>query len=419
MQGSPLTEGAREVARRLAAAGFQAYFAGGCVRDLLLGASPKDFDIATDARPEDVKRLFRRRVEVGAAFGVVRVILEGGFEYEVATYRTEGTYGDGRRPDRVEYATTAEEDVHRRDFTINALLMDPETEAIIDHVGGRQDLADGVVRAVGDPHRRFHEDRLRMLRAVRFAARLGFRIEDETWTAMKVHAPEIRVVSRERIATELHGIWLSSRPGKGLSFLRESGLLAPVLPFLAGGPPAGLDELEARMARLPELFLPDEARLVVAWALHLDHHGAELVRPWSQRLVQDFKLSRVMAREIGLVLEARALLLGPEAARLGRCRQLMLSPGWPVAFGFLRAHQGDEGAPVVWWRAALRDLEEAPPALEARLGGEDLRAMGRTPGPEFKEVLEAVELEVLEGRLRSKDEARAWVASTLSADLST
>lgn len=409
MQASPLIEGARQVARRLTSAGFQAYFAGGCVRDLLLGTHPKDFDIATDAKPEDVKRLFRRRVEVGAAFGVVRVIVEDGREYEIATFRTEGGYADGRRPDSVEYAASAQEDVQRRDFTINALLMDPETESIIDHVGGRQDLQDGVVRAVGDPHRRFQEDRLRMLRAIRFAARLGFRIEEETWAAIMAHAREIRVVSRERIVAELHGIWLSSRPGKGLLLLAESGLLHSVLPFLEGEDESRLRMLESRMARLPELFLPDEARIVIAWALHLDHHGAEQERPFGQRLVRDFKLSRATAREVGSVLDARDVLLEPAGARLGRCRQLLSAADWPVMFGFLRAREGDDSEPVRWWRAALEAMTAAPPVLEARLSGEDLRSLGMTPGPAFKELLEGVELLVLEGELRSKDEALAWV----------
>lgn len=415
MRRTQLIEGARDVARRLTAAGFQAYFAGGCVRDLLLGVEPKDFDIATDARPEDVKRLFRRRVEVGAAFGVVRVIVEDGREYEIATFRTEGSYADGRRPDSVQYASSAEEDVQRRDFTINALLMHPETEAIIDHVGGRQDLQDGVVRAVGDAHRRFHEDRLRMLRAVRFAARLGFRIEDQTWAAIVAHAPEIRVVSRERVVAELHGIWLSSRPGKGLALLAESGLLHPVLPFLEGEDEARLGQLEARLARLPELFLPDEARLVVGWALHLDHHGAELERPFGQRLVRDFKLSRAMAREVGAVLDARAVLLEPTKARLGRCRQLLSAADWPVLFGFVRARAGDDAALVGWWREAGEALRADPPAWEARLSGEDLRALGLSPGPVFKELLEGVELLVLEGELRSKADALEWVRARVSA----
>ena len=168
-----LREGADRVAAILREGGHQAYFAGGCVRDALLGQRPKDYDIATDATPERVAALFRRTVLVGAAFGVVKVLL-GRREYEVATFRTEGQYTDGRRPDAVAYATDPEEDVRRRDFTVNALLMDPRDDRVVDYVGGQADLQVGVISAVGDPIERFHEDRLRMLRAVRFAARLGF-----------------------------------------------------------------------------------------------------------------------------------------------------------------------------------------------------------------------------------------------------
>ncbi len=402
-------EGAREVAKRLSDAGHQAYFAGGCVRDLLLGFEPKDFDIATDARPEDVRRLFRRRVEVGAAFGVVRVLLEDGREYEVATFRTEDGYEDGRRPDHVEYSTSADEDVQRRDFTINALLMDPKTEGIIDKVQGRKDLEAGLVRAVGDAHRRFREDRLRMLRAVRFSARFGFVIEDDTWAAMKAHASELRVVSRERVVAELHGIWRSSRPGRGLMLLRESGLLGPALPFLAGVPEEDLLALETRLARLPELLFEPDPLFVVAWALHLDAVQAAPAEPWAQRLVQDFKLSRSLARAITDVLAWRSVLCAPEQSRIGRCRQLLIAPEWATAFGFLRAREGGASASAEWWRTAERELREHPPALDARLGGDDLRALGLAPGPAFKEILEEVELEVLEGRLETKEESLAWV----------
>src|SRR5262249_5445077 len=158
-----LIEGAREVAKTLRERGFEAYFAGGCVRDLLLGRPPKDVDLVTDALPGEVSAIFKRTVQVGAAFGVVRVLAGPQHEYEIATYRTETEYSDGRRPDRVAYSKSKEEDVHRRDFTINALLMDPVSGEVLDFVGGREDLGKKLIRAVGDPERRFHEDRLRML----------------------------------------------------------------------------------------------------------------------------------------------------------------------------------------------------------------------------------------------------------------
>jgi tRNA nucleotidyltransferase/poly(A) polymerase len=231
---------------------------------------------------------------------------------------------------------------------------------------------------------------------------------------MKVHAPEIKVVSRERIVAELHGIWLSSRPGKGLSLLRETGLLAGTLPFLELVPADDLNLLEDRLARLPELFLPDESRLVVAWVLHLELSNEAMAAGWSHRLVQEFKLSRAKAREISNVLGTQRLLLDPEATRLGRCRQRMLAEDWPSCFGFLRAREGEGSALVSWWRRAEKEMLAMPPRLEARLSGADLQGLGLTPGPRFKELLEAVELEVLEGRLETRDEARAWLEARLN-----
>ncbi|MCA9551942.1 MAG: CCA tRNA nucleotidyltransferase, partial [Myxococcales bacterium] len=266
-----LREGADQVAEVLRAAGHQAYLAGGCVRDALLGVEPKDYDITTDATPEQVARLFRRTILVGAAFGVVKVVLGKDRDYEVATFRTDGTYTDGRRPDAVAYAKTAEEDVLRRDFTLNALLMDPRDDSILDFVGGRQDLEAGLIRAVGVPEARFQEDRLRMLRAVRFAARFGFAIEAETRAAIQHQAAALTDVSVERISAELEGIFKSERPGLGFELLAETGLLVPALPHLAGQAPEARARMQAALTRLPEAAqaLGPDDRVIVAWALTL------------------------------------------------------------------------------------------------------------------------------------------------------
>ena len=197
---------ARRIVEVLRSAGHEAYYAGGCVRDLLLGKTAHDYDIATSARPDEVTALFPRTVAVGAHFGVIMVIEENK-PFEVATFRNDGNYGDGRRPDSVTFAT-AEEDAQRRDFTINGLFLDPVSNEVIDFVGGRRDLEAHVIRAIGDPALRFNEDKLRVLRGVRFAAALGFKIEPATWEAIRAFAGEVPVVSAERIRDELSRIFL-------------------------------------------------------------------------------------------------------------------------------------------------------------------------------------------------------------------
>jgi tRNA nucleotidyltransferase/poly(A) polymerase len=199
MEISPMETAARAIARRLRENGHVAYFAGGCVRDLLRGEVPKDFDVATEARPEVVQKIFSRTYAVGAHFGVI-VVLENEFQFEVATFRSDGVYLDGRRPVEVHFAT-AEEDAARRDFTINGMFFDPEKEEVIDFVGGRADLERKLIRAIGDPAQRFAEDRLRMLRAIRFATVLGFEIDPATWEAILASAASITQISADGFAT--------------------------------------------------------------------------------------------------------------------------------------------------------------------------------------------------------------------------
>src|ERR1700719_2779297 len=210
----------------------QAYFVGGCVRDLELGREPADYDICTDARPDRVQELFPRSLSVGAKFGVILVVEEEA-QVEVATFRSDIGYSDGRHPDQVVYSDSAEEDVRRRDFTINGLLMDPATREVLDFVGGRADLRAGIVRAIGDPRLRFAEDKLRMMRAVRFAARFGFRIEPETMAGAQSLAAQIAQVSPERIRDELTKLLTEGAARRGFELLEETGLLAVVLPDIA------------------------------------------------------------------------------------------------------------------------------------------------------------------------------------------
>src|SRR6202166_194254 len=226
----------RELAEQICATlrdhGHQGYLVGGCVRDLLLGREPSDYDVATDARPERVQELFPRSLAVGAKFGVILVV-EKGAQVEVATFRSDIGYSDGRHPDHVVYADSPQEDVRRRDFTINGLLMDPATLQVLDYVGGRADLRASIVRAIGEPRLRFAEDKLRMMRAVRFAARFAFRIEPETMAAAQSLAAQITQVSPERIREELTKLLTEGAARRGFELLDETGLLAVVLPDIA------------------------------------------------------------------------------------------------------------------------------------------------------------------------------------------
>ena len=223
-----MRDAAERVVRRLVEAGHEAVFAGGCVRDMRLGQEPKDYDIATSARPKEVQALFPKSRSVGAHFGVILVLVDG-FSFDVATFRTDGSYSDGRRPESVTFAT-AEEDVRRRDFTVNGLLYDPLEDRVIDHVGGEADLEAKLIRAIGDPVERFAEDHLRLLRAVRFATVLGFEIEADTWAALKEAAGDITKVSAERVRDEFIKVVLHANRVRGLDLLVESGLMRAILP---------------------------------------------------------------------------------------------------------------------------------------------------------------------------------------------
>src|SRR6266850_6340784 len=245
MKPSPMEKTAHQVAAHLREQGNIAHFAGGCVRDMVRGLTPKDYDIATDARPETVQTLFPRTYAVGAHFGVI-IVLEDGFQFEVATFRSDDAYIDGRHPSAVHFSSP-EADAKRRDFTINGMFYDPVAGEVIDLVGGQADIAAKLVRAIGDPAKRFAEDRLRMLRAVRFAAVLDYKIDNQTWDALVASAASINEISAERIREELLKIFLSPNRVRGWDLLDQSGLLRTILP-----------ELDAMKGCLqPEQFHPE------------------------------------------------------------------------------------------------------------------------------------------------------------------
>jgi poly(A) polymerase len=445
-------EAARAIVGVLRAAGHQAYFAGGCVRDLLLGVVAKDYDVATSATPDVVMGMFGKTVAVGAHFGVVLVCLEGadGVEIatEVATFRHDGAYSDGRRPDAVRFSVDAREDVVRRDFTINGMLLDPvrleETgdagAAVLDFVGGREDLQAGVVRAIGVAVERFAEDKLRMLRAVRFAARLGFAIDDATMAAMKELAGEIGQVSCERIRDELTRILTEGGAARGFELLRESGLLLEVLP----------EALKLRGVEQPPQFHPEGdvwvhtmllleklgvgCSATLAWGALLHDIGkpatfrAPNVEKPGDRIRFDGHVEvgvRIAEEILGRLRfsneeTAQIVALVKNHMRFGDVMEMRES----TMKRFLRLPKFEEHLGLHWLDASschgdlrlyqfAKERFESVPEEEVRptllLTGKDLIAAGYRPGPEFKAMLEVAEDAQLEGRVATEEEALAVV----------
>jgi len=427
-----LRTNAEMIVRTLRAAGHEAYFAGGCVRDLVMELSPHDYDVTTSARPEDVMALFERTVPVGAAFGVVLVIV-GGREYEVATFRTEGAYSDGRHPDRVAFAT-AEEDVKRRDFTINGLLYDPTTAEVIDYVGGRADIERGIVRTIGDPDERFAEDRLRLIRAVRFAARFGFEIEAATRAALTRLAPTVTSVSWERIRDELVKMLTGPNRGAALRLLEETGLLAAVLPEVAAmvgveQPPAfhpegdvfghtalTLDALEAPTpVRALGALLHDVGKpptFSETDRIRFNNHdavGAELADAVCKRL----RLSTDVRRQVVEIVRNHMRFMHAPEMRESKLKRLLRRETFADE---LAVHKADclasHGDMTVYDYLVQKQAELPAEVIKPAplVTGDDLIAAGYEPGPLFGEILTAVEDLQLEGKLTARDEALAWVA---------
>lgn len=403
-----LEDGARRVARVLRDAGFEAYFAGGCVRDLLLGRPPKDFDIATDALPDQIGKLFRRTLFIGAAFGVVQVRL-GGHGYEVATYRRDGDYVDGRRPEIVHYSSSKEEDVERRDFTINALLMDPETREVLDFVGGQDDLRAGRIRAVGHPDDRFREDRLRMLRAVRFATRFCFDIESETARAIREQAPALAEVSAERVLQELMGILESDHAAEGVRRLEALGLWRGALPFL----PTDDDARARRYAAVDRAGLAEQPvahRAALGFALLF----GEATPAEVEAAMRDLKASKALIRGIRALAEARPLLEAPDEHRPADLIRWAVDADADRVIAYAQGLGLDQTAQRL--RVARRDVEARPLPTRPVLTGADLAQAGLKPGPRFKELLAEADDLVLERGLASREDALAWLGRQIGEE---
>ena len=428
-----LLEQATRLVRRLREAGFEAYLAGGCVRDQLLDRAPKDYDIATSAPPEKVRLLFPETVPVGVQFGVVLVI-DGGVAFEVATFRSDGKYLDGRHPVTVEFST-AEADARRRDFTINGLFFDPLAEVVIDYVGGQADLEAGVIRAIGDAAERIHEDRLRMIRAVRFAASFGFTIEPRTHAAIRANATAITSVAWERVGAEVVRILTGGAARRGFELLAETGLLEPILPEVAAlrgaqqSPdyhpegdvlthtllvleqlPPGVSETLALGALLHDVAKPlcaVEGEGRVTFHGHSER-GAEIAAEICQRLRRP---REVWERTAYLVRNHLRLAQAPEM-RLATLKRMLREDGFPELLKLARLDAlGSHGdlRLVEFCERKLAEFGAEAIRPTPFLRGRDLIIMGYQPGPRFSEMLGAVEAAQLEGEVRSRDEAEEWL----------
>jgi poly(A) polymerase len=389
-------DSAAEIVAKLRDHGHEAYFVGGCVRDMVLGIEPADYDIATDALPEQVIRLFARTEPVGAKFGVVLVIHRG-HPYEVATFRSDEAYVDGRRPTGVVF-TNARQDVLRRDFTINGLLYDPVTREILDYVDGQADIRARVVRAIGDPLKRFEEDKLRILRGVRFGARLGYTIEPATWTAMLEMAPSIHQVSRERIRSEIVRILTEGDPARGLQLLEESALLREILPEL---------DYTEHLKRCLKLMKPGSAPdFAMAVLLH-EVPPAQIVE-----VLERLKFSNAESHHIVELAQSLPLFPEMENMSISAIKRFFRLNRFEDHLELERIHAiaGDGNLRAYSFASAkfrgLSPSDIAPPSL---ISGDDLIAEGYPPGPRFKEILMRVENEQLEGKLQSRQEALDFV----------
>ena len=433
----PMLATAHSLVERLRHAGHVAYWAGGCVRDLVRGLSPKDVDIATDAHPEEVQKIFARTYAVGAHFGVI-VVLENDFQFEVATFRSDGAYLDGRHPLAVNFSSP-EEDARRRDFTINGMFYDPPNDAVIDFVGGREDLTAHLVRAIGEPAERFAEDRLRLLRAIRFATLLEFEIEPGTWKAIVRAADSINAISAERIRDELVRIFLSAHRVRGWDLLDASGLMKAILPELEAlkgceQPPQFHPEGDVfTHTRLMLSLLPDDASLplVLSVLLHdiakpatktIDETGRirfsghdKLGAAMTEALMQRLRFSRAEIEAVVEMVEQHMVFKDAPKMRISRLKRFMARPHFADELELHRVDCLGSHAMLDNYEYLVRKREEfanepiIPPPL---VRGDDLLAMGLKPGPLFGEILEAVETRQLEGVLCDREEALAWVRET-------
>jgi len=437
---------AANIVRQLQAAGFAAFWVGGCVRDFLLGRDPQDYDIATDARPEQIEKLFKRTIAVGRKFGVM-VVVEDNHQFQVATFRVEADYKDGRRPEKVVFSN-AEADAQRRDFTVNGLFYDPVAEKLHDWIGGEKDLRAKIIRTIGLPDERFAEDHLRLLRAVRFAAQLGFEIEPRTFAALKANAPRIKNISAERIRDELIKLFSPPHAARGLVLLRDSGLLEPILPELAAtisceqspdyhpegsvfehirlmleklSPPPSLKS-SFGAARTHELLpwaviLHDIGKSVTAerdpqtGAIHFYEHektGAAMAGEILQRL----RFPKKQIEEVVACVRQHMQFKDVKQMRKATLRRLLMRETFPLELELHRLDcLGSHGQLDLYefLLAQAEELKKKPAIRPPLLTGDDLIKLGMKPGPAMGVLLNEIREKQLQDELKTPREAKAWV----------
>ncbi len=431
---------ANSICETLRRNGHQALLVGGCVRDLLLGRQPADYDVATDASPERVIELFPESVPVGAQFGVVLIPREN-WKLEVATFRSDVGYSDGRHPDSVVYTRTAQEDVQRRDFTVNGLLMRHDTEEVLDYVGGQADLKAGIIRAIGDPALRFAEDKLRMMRAVRFAARFGFHIETATFEAIRSRAQEIRHVSAERLREELTKLLTEGAARRGFELLDEAGLLQQVLPEIAAmkgveQPPQFHPEGDVWIhTRMMIEMLPAGSSPTLAWGILLHDVGkpptfksaaetGDRIRfdghvgvgvKMAEEICRRLRFSNEDTEQILALVENHMRFADAAQMRTSTLKRFARLRRFEEHLELHRIDCVSSNGRLEAYDYVRKFFLETPPEQvrpQRLLTGEDLKTMGYQPGPAFTEILQAIEDGQLEGQLKTREEAFDFVRKT-------
>ncbi len=457
------------IVRELRQAGFAAYFVGGCVRDQVMGQEPKDYDIATSARPEQVMRLFPQTVPVGAQFGVVLVILEGR-KYEVATFRSDGAYHDGRRPEDVTYTDEARLDVLRRDFTMNGLLYDPLAGEVLDYVGGQSDIGKGLLRSIGDPVRRFGEDKLRMMRAVRFAARFQFSLEQQTLDAIVRASKQIAQVSKERLRDELIRILTEGAAHDGFLLLDQTQLLNSILPEISAlqgveQPPEFHPEGDVWTHTMLMLQIMDQTRrqlaqgtnptatdwkqlsageqdevesypsisLAMAVLLHdvgkpltfevkdrirFNNHCEEGAR-LATRICERFRLANRQTERIVQLVRDHLKFKDLPQMKPSTLKRFLRQVGFDEHLELHRIDCLGSHRQLELWHLARQMREQLRPEEirpEPLISGDDLIQLGYRPGPMFKQILKSVEDAQLELAVRTREEALDWVGSRFARE---
>lgn len=447
-----MKEHATNIVRELRERGFQAYFAGGCVRDTLLGIPPADYDVATDATPTQIMSIFPETYAVGAHFGVVLVPLPESVDYailpsehpnavEVATFRSDGAYSDGRHPDEVRYSDRPEDDVQRRDFTINGMMMDPlEGDRILDFVGGHEDLRVGVIRAIGEPERRFTEDKLRMLRAVRFAARFHYMIDPATFTATQRLAPQIHQVSNERMRDELTKMLTEGSARLAFELLDSTGLLREVLPEIdrmhgVEQPPQYHPEGDVWIHTMLLLEkLPPKCSRTLAWGVLLHDVGkpstfrvgpdrirfdghVEVGVRMAEEICDRLHFSNDDTHQIVALVANHMRFADVERMKESTLKRFMRLPKFDEHLELHRIDCLSSHGDLSRYEFVREHLEHTPEEqMHPRLllNGRDLIAMGYSPGPQFSQMLSAVEDAQLEGSVRTREDAVAFVRREFS-----